>query len=136
MKIAIDPYMFRNLSLAETCRHVAEAGFDYIELAPREDFLPWWKRPRAHRERIAEFKKALKDHGVQLASLLPMYRWASPHEDERQAAVGYWKEAIQVAVEMGCDTMNSEFGRGPSPERGHRISCCGGSHSHESSEAA
>ncbi|KTT10344.1 protein iolH [Pseudomonas oryzihabitans] len=136
MKIATDPYMYRNLSLAETCRHVAEAGFDYLELSPREDFLPWWKRPRAHRERIAEFKKALKDHGLQVASLLPMYRWASPHEDERRAAVGYWKEAIQAAVELGCDTMNSEFGRGPSPERGHKISCCGGSHSHESSEAA
>ncbi|WP_145007343.1 sugar phosphate isomerase/epimerase family protein [Pseudomonas oryzihabitans] len=136
MKIAIDPYMYRNLSLAETCRHVAEAGFEYLELSPREDFLPWWKRPRAHRERIAEFKRALQDHGLQVASLLPMYRWASPHEDERQAAVGYWKEAIQAAVELGCDTMNSEFGRGPSPERGHKISCCGGSHSHESSEAA
>lgn len=65
-----------------------------------------------------------------------MYRWASPHEDERRAAVNYWKEAIQVAVEMGCTTMNSEFGRGPSPDRGHKVSCCGGVHSHESSEAA
>ncbi len=87
MKIAIDPYMYRNLSLAETCRRVAESGFEYLELSPREDFLPWWKRPRAHSERIAELKKALKDHGLQVASLLPMYRWASPHEDERQAAV-------------------------------------------------
>ncbi len=65
-----------------------------------------------------------------------MYRWASPHEDERRAAVNYWKEAIQIAVEMGCTTMNSEFGRGPSPDRGHKVSCCGGVHSHESSEAA
>lgn len=88
------------------------------------------------RIRIAEFKRALKDSGVQLASLLPMYRWASPHEDERQAAVRYWKEAIQVAVAMGVDTMNSEFGRGPSPDRGHRSNCCGGTHTHEHSEAA
>ena len=28
-----------------------------------------------------------------------------------------WKRAIEVAVEMGCDTLISEFGRGASPER-------------------
>lgn len=127
MKIALDPYMHRHLGLPELCRKVAELGYEYIELSPRDDFLPWWVRPRAHKERIAEFKAALRDHGVKLASLLPMYRWASPHEDERQAAVRYWKEAIQVAVEMGVDSMNSEFGRGPSPDRTHRASCCGGS---------
>ncbi|WP_434563414.1 sugar phosphate isomerase/epimerase family protein [Pseudomonas sp. Z4-20] len=136
MKIALDPYMHRHLSLPDLCRKTAELGYEYLELSPREDFLPWWVRPRAHKERIAEFKKALRDHNLQLASLLPMYRWASPHEDERRAAVNYWKEAIQVAVEMGCTTMNSEFGRGPSPDRGHKVSCCGGLHSHESSEAA
>ena len=53
---------------------------------------------------------------MKLATLLPMYRWASPIEAERQVAVANWKAAIQVAVEMGCDTMNSEFGRGPSPD--------------------
>ncbi|MGD8217869.1 sugar phosphate isomerase/epimerase family protein [Pseudomonas thivervalensis] len=136
MKIALDPYMHRHLSLPDLCRKTAELGYQYLELSPREDFLPWWVRPRAHKARIAEFKKALRDHDLQLASLLPMYRWASPHEDERRAAVSYWKEAIQVAVDMGCTTMNSEFGRGPSPDRGHTVSCCGGVHSHESSEAA
>nr|BFE97352.1 hypothetical protein GCM10020185_78880 [Pseudomonas brassicacearum subsp. brassicacearum] len=78
MKIALDPYMHRHLSLPDLCRKTAELGFEYLELSPREDFLPWWVRPRAHKERIAEFKKALRDHDLQLASLLPMYRWASP----------------------------------------------------------
>ena len=122
MKIALDPHMHRHLNLRDLCRKTADLGFDYIELSPRDDFLPWWVRPRAHKERIAEFKAALKDHGVQLASILPMYRWASPHEDERQAAVRYWKEAIVIAAEMGCDTMNSEFGRGPSPDRAMQLS--------------
>jgi len=119
MKIALDPYMHRHLSLPELCRKAAELGYDHIELSPRDDFLPWWVRPRAHKERIVEFKKGLRDHGVKVASLLPMYRWASPHEDECKTAVSYWKEVIQVAVELGVDTMNSEFGRGPSPDRGH-----------------
>lgn len=136
MKIALDPYMHRHLSLPELCRKTAEMGFEYLEMSPRDDFLPWWVHPRAHKERIGEFNKALRDHGVQLASILPMYRWASPHEDERLTAVEHWKQAIQIAVDMGCTTMNSEFGRGPSPDRGHTVSCCGGMHSHESSEAA
>ena len=131
VKIALDPYMHRHLSLEELPRKVAELGYEWIELSPRDDFLAWWVHPRAYPERIASFKKALKDHGVKIASLLPMYRWASPHEDERQTAVRYWKKAIEIAVEMGVDTMNSEFGRGPSPDRGHSANCCGGQFTHE-----
>ena len=117
MKIALDPYMIRHLSLPELCRATAELGYDQIELSPRSDFLDWWVMPRATKERMAAFKQALKDHGVGLATLQPMYRWASPFEDERQWAVRCWKRAIEVAVEMGCDTLISEFGRGASPER-------------------
>ena len=117
MKIALDPYMIRHLSLPELCRATAELGYDQIELSPRSDFLDWWVMPRATKERMAAFKQAMKDHGVGLATLQPMYRWASPFEDERQWAVRCWKRAIEVAVEMGCDTLISEFGRGASPER-------------------
>ena len=136
MRIALDPYMHRRLSLEELPRKAAELGYEWIELSPRADFLDWWVAPRVYPERLRSFKKALSDHGVKIASLLPMYRWASPHEDERQAAVGYWKKAIQAAVEMGVDTMNSEFGRGPSPGRGHCANCCGGRFTAETSEAA
>ncbi len=117
MKIALDPYMHRHLDLPGICRLTKELGYDYIELSPRADFLEWWSMPRVYPERIAAFKKAMKDHGVGLATLQPMYRWASPLEDERQIAMRYWKKAIEVSVEMGCDTMISEFGRGGSPER-------------------
>ncbi len=117
MKIALDPYMIRHLSLPELCRATAELGYDQIELSPRSDFLDWWVMPRATQDRMAGFKAALREHGVGLATLQPMYRWASPFEDERQWAVRCWKRAIEVAVEMGCDTLISEFGRGASPER-------------------
>jgi len=136
MKIALDPYMHRHLSLEELPRLAADLGYDYIELSPRADFLDWWVRPRVYPERIRSFKKSLQDHGVKIASLLPMYRWASPDETERQAAVWYWKKAIDVAVEMGVDTMNSEFGRGPHPERGSCTACCNGGRTTEASEAA
>ena len=135
MKIALDPYMHRHVPLLELPRFVAELGYEYIELSPRADFLNWWVHPRVFPERIKAFKRALKDAGVKLATLLPMYRWASPIEAERQTAVKNWKAAIQVAVEMGCDTMNSEFGRGPSPDVPSHCTCCAGAFT-EACEAA
>jgi myo-inositol catabolism protein IolH len=47
MKIALDPYMIRHLSLPALCRATAELGYDQIELSPRSDFLDWWVMPRA-----------------------------------------------------------------------------------------
>ncbi|MEK0086208.1 sugar phosphate isomerase/epimerase family protein, partial [Benzoatithermus flavus] len=135
MKIALDPYMHRHVPLLELPRFVAELGYEYIELSPRADFLDWWVRPRAYPERIRAFKRALKDNGVALASLLPMYRWASPIEAERQVAVRNWQAAIRVAIEMECDTLNSEFGRGPSPGVPGHCTCCAGAFT-EACEAA
>ncbi len=113
MKIALDPYMLRELPFGEVCRIAAEVGYRYIELSPRTDFSPFFVHPRADKARVAEFRKALRDHGVELSSVLPLYHWSGPDEDERQAAVRYWKRAIQLTVELGCTTMNSEFNGRP-----------------------
>ena len=45
MRIALDPYMHRHLSLEELPRKVAELGYEWIELSPRDDFLDWWVAP-------------------------------------------------------------------------------------------
>ena len=94
MKIALDPYMIRHLSLEQLPAAVAALGYDQIELSPRSDFLDWWVMPRATKDRMAGFKAAMKAAGVGLATLQPMYRWASPFEDERQWAMRCWKKAI------------------------------------------
>ncbi|WP_188197409.1 sugar phosphate isomerase/epimerase family protein [Nonomuraea sp. SYSU D8015] len=113
MKIALDPYMLRRTPLLELPGIVAELGYEYIELSPREDFLPFFLHPRADRDTVAAFRSALDAAGVKLASVLPLYRWAGPDEEERQAAVRYWKRAIEIAVELGCNVMNSEFNGRP-----------------------
>ncbi|GAB2758979.1 sugar phosphate isomerase/epimerase family protein [Streptomyces bullii] len=113
MKIALDPYMFRALPLDEMVRTVAELGYEYIELSPRDDFMPFFLHPRADDERVAEFKRALRTHGVQLSSVLPLYKWSSPDETERQAAIRYWKRMIEITVELECPLMNSEFNGRP-----------------------
>ena len=118
MRIALDPYMLRDRPFGEVCRIAADIGYDSIELSPRPDFIPFFSHPRADRATVAEFRAALRDTGMELASILPLYRWSGPDEDERQAAVRYWKRAIQLCVEVGCTTMNSEFnGRPDQPSR-------------------
>ncbi|WP_321889467.1 sugar phosphate isomerase/epimerase family protein [Paraburkholderia bannensis] len=109
MRIALDPYMYRQLPLPKMVEKVAELGYEYIELSPREDFLPFYKYPRVDKARVREFKHALRDTGVKLSSLLPLYHWSHPDEAMREAAVRNWKRAIQVAVDMECDLMNTEF---------------------------
>jgi myo-inositol catabolism protein IolH len=113
MKIALDPYMFRATPLTELPGLVADLGYEYIELSPREDFLPFFLHPRVDTATIARFRKALDAAGVEVASVLPLYRWSGPDEDERQAAVRYWKRAIQVTAELRCRVMNSEFNGRP-----------------------
>lgn len=38
MKLALDPYMFRRVPLLEQPALVADLGYEWIELSPREDF--------------------------------------------------------------------------------------------------
>lgn len=113
MKIALDPYMFRHVPLLELPALVAELGYDSIELSPRPDFIPFFVHPRADKRRITEFRRALDDAGVEVATVLPLYHWAGPDEEERQNAVRYWKRAIEITVELGVDTMNTEFNGRP-----------------------
>ena len=113
MKIALDPYMFRATPLPDLPGLVADLGYEYIELSPRDDFLPFFEHPKADHATIATLKNALTGAGVQVSSLLPLYRWSGPDEDERQLAVQHWKRAIEIAVELGVTVMNSEFNGRP-----------------------
>jgi myo-inositol catabolism protein IolH len=117
MKLALDPYMHRHLSLEALCKKTKELGYDYIELSPRDDFVKWWTRPRVYPERLSAFKKAMKTYDVSLATIQPMYRWSSPYPDEWEMAMDNWKRLIEIAVELDNPLLISEFGRGGSPER-------------------
>jgi myo-inositol catabolism protein IolH len=117
MRIALDPQMLRTTPLLELPDVVARMGYEWIELSPREDFVPFFKHPRVDTATVRAFKARLADAGVGIASMLPLYKWSGPDEDERQAAVRYWKRAIRICSDLGVDTMNSEFnGRPEAPE--------------------
>ena len=103
----------RRVPLTDLPGLVADLGYSYIELSPRADFLPFFLHPRAGKAQIAAFSKALAAAGVQISSVLPLYRWSGPDEAERQAAVRYWKRAIQITADLGVTVMNSEFNGRP-----------------------
>jgi len=54
VKIALDPYMLRGVPLTELPGVVADLGYEYIELSPREDFTPFFLHPRANAGRVRE----------------------------------------------------------------------------------
>ena len=93
---------------------MADLGYEYIELSPREDFMPFFLHPRADRRTIAAFKRGAR-RGRRRGSprCCRSTGGPGPDEDERQAAVRYWKRAIQITVDLGCDVMNSEFNGRP-----------------------
>jgi myo-inositol catabolism protein IolH len=117
MRIALDPQMLRTTPLLELPDVVAEMGYEWIELSPRADFIPFFTHPRVDLATVRAFRSKLADAGVGVTSLLPVMRWSGPGDVERQAAVRYWRRAIEICVELGVDTMNSEFnGRPEAPE--------------------
>jgi myo-inositol catabolism protein IolH len=113
MKIAFDPDVIKDLGITKMVRKIADWGFEYIEQSPHPQILPFYKHPKASREIIAEYKKAMKETGVKISSMIPLYRWSGPDEERRQAAVRNWKRAIEIAVEFGVDVLNTELSGDP-----------------------
>jgi myo-inositol catabolism protein IolH len=109
MRLALDPRMVRNLAFRDVFNVVAEAGYRYLEWSPRDDFLPSYQGRRATREAVAEIRQASKETGVAIASVWVNYRWSSCDETERVAAVRYWQQAFEAAIELGCRHLNTEF---------------------------
>ncbi|HEY6741967.1 MAG TPA: sugar phosphate isomerase/epimerase, partial [Lapillicoccus sp.] len=78
MKLALDPYMFRTVPLLELPGVVADLGYEWIELSPREDFIPFFNHPRVDDAGVAAFRKALQSAGVGVSSVLPLFKWSGP----------------------------------------------------------
>lgn len=114
MKLALDPQMyFATHSVWELPDVVARLGYEWMELSPKADFVPFFKHPRVDDAGVKKLKKTAADAGVGIASLLPVQRWSGPGEDERQAAVRAFKRTIQIAIDLGVDTINTEFNGRP-----------------------
>ena len=97
VKIALDPAMYHpELSVAEEVRKAAELGYEYLELSPRADWFFWQRYPKADDAAIAEAKNACRETGVQILSLVPVFNWSSPDEQERRAQVRNWRRLLEI----------------------------------------
>lgn len=63
LKLALDPYMFREVPLMELPALVAKLGYEWIELSPREDFTPFFTHPKVDDATVQQFRKALQAAG-------------------------------------------------------------------------
>ena len=122
VRIALDPTPFHHSnSLLEFPVVAAECGYEWLQLTPHADMIPFFNHPKADDDLVRQFKKACSDAGVGIASTLPVLRWSGPDEDAREAAVRYWKRVIQITVDLGVDVIGTEFnGRPEKPEESER----------------
>lgn len=111
MKLAVDTWMLwaRGDSIQNAFSAVSNAGYSFVEFAPREDFLPPYASRRATHEAVEEVRAASKRTKVEVASLFVEYASASADEAVRLATVRYWKRAIELAAELQCPRINGEL---------------------------
>ncbi|WPC76309.1 sugar phosphate isomerase/epimerase family protein [Vibrio porteresiae] len=113
MKIAFDVDVIRPLGITQMVHKVADWGYKYIEQSPHPQINPFYRHPRAGRDVLNEYKRALRETGVEISSFIVVYRWSGPDEARRQAAVRNWKRMIEIAVEMGVEVINTELSGDP-----------------------
>jgi myo-inositol catabolism protein IolH len=114
MKIAFDPTPLHSThSLLEFPAVAADLGYEWIQLTPHPDFIPFFRHPRADGELVAQVKQAVKNAGIGISSLLPVQRWSGPDEGQRRAAVRNFKRIIEIAVELEVRVINTEFSGRP-----------------------
>ncbi|KZX21671.1 myo-inositol catabolism protein IolH [Rathayibacter tanaceti] len=114
VKIALDPTPFHHShELLEFPRVVADLGYEWMQLTPHPDFIPFHRRPKADDELVRALKKAVADAGIGICALQPVLRWSSPDEAVRQHAVSHAKRVFQIAVELGVPVINTELSGRP-----------------------
>src|SRR3954451_21917429 len=116
VKIALDTHMYHaTMSVADQLRKTADLGYEYVELSPRADWFFWHRYPKADDALIAETKKAMAETGVKIQTLVPVYNWSSPDEQERRAHVRNWRRLLEVAADLARP--GEDRGRAGVPDR-------------------
>jgi myo-inositol catabolism protein IolH len=114
VKIALDPTPFHHThSLLEFPALAAELGYEYLQMTPHPDFIPFFNHPKADDALVKSLRLAADRAGVKIASTLPVLRWSSPDPDAREAAVRYFKRVLQITQDLGVDRIGTEFSGRP-----------------------
>jgi len=117
MKIAFDvDVLAKQMSINDYVHQVADWGYKFIEQSPHPRINPFFKHPLFSKECEAEYKKALRETGVEISSFIVVYRWSGPDEEQRKMAVQNWKKIVEIAVNMGVQVINTEFSGDPNQQ--------------------
>jgi myo-inositol catabolism protein IolH len=118
VRIALDPNMYYpTLGTIGSLYKAAELGFDCVELSPNTEFHFWQRYPKADDEFVAELNKAQRDSGIKVATLNPVFNWSSVDERERAAQVRNWRRLLELADQIDCREITSEFSGDPNTPR-------------------
>ncbi|MCU4296116.1 sugar phosphate isomerase/epimerase [Brevibacterium permense] len=114
MKIAYDPTPLHHTHrLLDFPAATADLGFEHLQLTPHPDFATHFRYPKMDRDLIRRFKQAVDAAGISVPALLPVQRIAWPDEAKRTAAVKNFRRVIEIAVDLGVRTINTEFSGRP-----------------------
>lgn len=114
MKIAYDPTPLHHTHrLLDFPAATADLGFEHMQLTPHPDFATHFRHPKMDRDLIRDFARAVEAAGITVPALLPVQRIAWPDEAKRTAAVKNFRRVIEIAVDLGVRTINTEFSGRP-----------------------
>lgn len=114
MKIAYDPTpLHQTHNLLDFAAATADLGFEHMQLTPHPDFATHFRYPKMDRDLIARFARSVDAAGITVPALLPVQRIAWPDEAKRDAAVRNFLRVIEIAVDLGVETINTEFSGRP-----------------------
>lgn len=106
MKKGISIWSFAEGTLKEKLQLAKDAGFDGVELALDETGEVSMESTK---EDLAKVKAYAKEIGIELYSLATMlywtYNYTSADASNRQKAMEITKKQLEVAAELGCDTI-------------------------------
>ncbi|GAC57776.1 inositol catabolism protein IolH [Gordonia hirsuta DSM 44140 = NBRC 16056] len=112
--IALDPTPYHATHDFLDFFDVAAAnGYEWIQLTPHPDWIPFFGHPRVDAALIAAVGKRAAAAGVRITSLLPVQRLSWPEEPLRQAAVRNLTRTIEIAAELEVPVINTEFSGRP-----------------------
>lgn len=117
MKIAFDvDVLAKQMDINRMVHQVADWGYKYIEQSPHPRINPFYKHPLFSKECEQEYRRAMKETGVELSSLICVYRWSGPTEEQRIFAVENWIRLIEIAVDLDVRVINTELSGDPNQQ--------------------
>ncbi|GAA4401123.1 sugar phosphate isomerase/epimerase family protein [Tsukamurella soli] len=114
VRIALDPTPYHSThDFLDFFEVAARSGYEWIQLTPHPDFIPFFGHPRVDSAYLSRVRKRAADAGVGISSILPVQRWSWPEELPREAAVRNLKRIVQIAAELEVPVINTEFSGRP-----------------------